>query len=265
MQEIGGIRVDVDSIGDIHTLPETLGLLDELEVKATFFVAMGPDGAGKNLFKYMRRPWALGKARPARFGFGTLARGLISPARMEDCKDELIEIKKHGHEVGLHGYDHYSWIKTGGRKAKTQVEKGRMVFEDVFDFAPKSFASPGFKVNQEILRMMGGFEYSSDFVSKEPFYPELNGEKFQTLQVPVSLKSIGEFEMEGLDEREILGKYQKAIENNGFFAFYFHPSYEVKYKSTLLRKIIENVKENKKIRPLGEIARTWNDENTPDL
>ena len=265
MEDLGGIRVDVDSIGDIRALPETLELLREMEVKATFFVAMGPDNSGKNVTRYLKNPLSLRKAKPARFGFGNLLRGLASPRHIEDYKDELVEIKKRGHEVGLHGYDHYDWIKTKGQNAHSHVEKGRMVFEDVFGFTPKSFASPGFTVNQNVLRNLADFEYSSDFISAKPFYPRLNGEKFPTLQVPVSMDSIGEFEMEGLGGREILEKYQKSIGKNGFFTFYFHPSYEVKYKSNLLRKIIETIKENKRIRTFEEIARKWKDENTPDL
>ncbi len=265
MQKMRGIRADVDSIGDINALPETLDLLDEMEVKATFFVVMGPDGAGKNLFKYMKRPWGLGKAKPARFGFLNLVRGLVSPAHMEDCKSELYEIKKRGHEVGLHGYDHYTWIKTDGQKAKSRIEKGCMIFEDVFDCAPKSFASPGFTVNQEILRNLADFDYASDFIFKEPFYPRLNGEKFSTLQVPVSLKSIGEFSMEGLNDLQILRKYQKAIEKNGFFTFYFHPSYEVKYKTELLKEIIRLMQDRTELLTFDEMARGWKNENTPDL
>jgi peptidoglycan/xylan/chitin deacetylase (PgdA/CDA1 family) len=265
MQEMGGIRVDVDSIGDIKALPGTLDFLDDAGVKATFFVAMGPDGSGKNLFRYLKRPWALGRARPARFGFGNLVRGIVSPVCMEDCRAELYEIKKRGHEVGLHGYDHYQWIKTEGQKARFQVEKGRMIFEDVFDFAPKSFASPGFTVNQRILSITERFDYSSDFISKEPFYPRINGEKFQTLQVPVSMKSIGEFEIGGANDGEIQKAYKNEIEKNGFFTFYFHPSYEMNYQTRLLRKIITLLKEKKEVRTLGEIAKKWKNENSANL
>jgi peptidoglycan/xylan/chitin deacetylase (PgdA/CDA1 family) len=234
-------------------------------MKASFFVSMGHDEAGKNLLKYIKRPWALGKARPTRFGFGNLMRGLVSPAHMEDYRDELCEIKKRGHEVGLHGYDHYRWVKNGGKDARSLIERGQALFEDVFDCAPRSFASPGFTVNQEILRMTEDFDYSSDFIFKEPFYPRLNGEKFSTLQVPVSLKSIGEFSMEGLNNRQILIKYQKEIEKNGFFTFYFHPSYEVAYKTELLKEIIRLLQERAKILTFGEIAKKWDNENSSDL
>lgn len=262
---VGGIRVDIDSIGDIKALPDTLDLLDELEVKATFFVAMGPDNSGKNLFRYIKRPWTLGRARPARFGLLNLVRGLVGPMRMENFRDELIEIMSRGHEVGLHGYGHYGWIKNGGRNAGGQIEKGRALFEDVFDCAPLSFASPGFTVNQEILRNLADFEYSSDFIFKEPFYPRLNGEEFDTLQIPVSMKSIGEFCMEGLSDKQVMKEYQNEIERNGFFTFYFHPSYEIKYETKLLKEIIQLVKKKFEVLTLGKIAKRWKDENTADL
>lgn len=265
MQEVGGIRVDIDSIGDVDVLPETLDLLDDFGVKATFFVAMGPDRTGKNLFKYMKRPWDLGKARPSRFGFWSLMRGLISPAYIEDCRDGLYEIKKRGHEVGLHGYDHYQWIKTEGKEAGSLIEKGCALFENIFKTLPKSFASPGFTVNREILRKVDDFDYSSDFIYKEPFYPKLNGEKFNTLQIPVSIKSIGEFDIDGLNNRQVLKKYQKEIEKRGFFTFYFHPSYEVKSRFELLSEIIQLVQERAELLTFADIAKKWNDENTTDL
>jgi undecaprenyl phosphate-alpha-L-ara4FN deformylase len=265
MQKIGGVRVDIDSVGDIDALPETLDLLDNCDVKASFFVAMGPDKTGKNLFKYLKKPWGLGRARPTRFGFRNLIRGLVSPAHMEDYKSELYEIKKRGHEVGLHGYDHYQWIKTEGKEAGPLIEKGCTLFEEIFESAPRSFASPGFTVNREILHKTEDFDYSSDFIYKEPFYPGLNGEKFDTLQIPVSMKSIGEFEMDGLNNEQILEKYQNKIEKKGFFSFYFHPSYEVKYKVKILSKIIGLLKEKKEILTFTEIAEKWKDENTADL
>jgi undecaprenyl phosphate-alpha-L-ara4FN deformylase len=265
MQGFGGIRVDVDSVGDIEALPKTLDLLDEARVKATFFVTMGPDRAGGNLFRYMKNPLSLKKAKPARFGFINLIRGLLRPAHMENYKSELYEIKKRGHEVGLHGYDHCGWIETGGQKAESRIENGRMIFEDVFGFSPKSFASPGFTVNQEVLRNIENFDYSSDFISKEPFYPRLNGEKFQNLQVPVSIKSIGEFEVAGVNEGEILEAYKNGIERKEFFTFYFHPSYEVNYQAGLLRKIITLLKEKKEVLTFSEIAKKWKDENSSNL
>lgn len=265
MQNLGGIRVDIDSIGDIVALQETLDLLDDFGVKATFFVAMGPDNSGKNLLKYLKRPWGLGRVKPSRFGFGNLLRGLAAPSKMEEYRAELYEIKKRGHEVGLHGYDHYRWIKTHGRNVGLQIEKGRALFEDVFDCPPLSFASPGFTVNQEILRNLADFEYSSDFISREPFYPMLNGEKFDILQIPVSMESIGEFCMDGLSEGEIMKKYQMGIEKNGFFTFYFHPSYEMNYQTDLLRKIITLVKEKKEVITFGEMAKKWKNENSANL
>ena len=265
MQKIGGVRVDIDSVGDIDALPETLDLLDDCDVRASFFVAMGPDKTGKNLFGYLKKPWELGRARPTRFGFRNLIRGLVSPAHMEDYRNELYEIKKRGHEVGLHGYDHYQWIKTGGKGAGSLIEKGCTLFEEIFESVPRSFASPDFTINREILRGVEDFDYSSDIVYREPFYPRITGKEFSALQIPVSMKSIGEFEMDGLNNEQILEKYQNKIEKKGFFSFYFHPSYEVKYKVKILSKIIGLLKEKKEILTFTEIAEKWKDENTADL
>jgi undecaprenyl phosphate-alpha-L-ara4FN deformylase len=265
MQGFGGIRADVDSIGDIEALPKTLDLLDEARVKATFFVTMGPDRAGGNLFRYLKNPLSLEKAKPARFGFINLVRGLVRPAHMENYKSELYEIKKRGHEVGLHGYDHCEWIKTKGGGAKDVINRGRALFESVFDCPPRSFASPGFMYDHEVLRKVRDFDYSSDFIEKGPLYPRIIGMEFSTLQVPVSIKSIGDFEMAGVNEGEILEAYKNEIERKEFFTFYFHPSYEIKYKPNLVKKIIGILKEKKEVLTFSEIAKKWKDENSSNL
>jgi hypothetical protein len=71
--------------------------------------------------------------------------------------------------------------------------------------------------------------------------------------------------MDGLNNEQILEKYQNKIEKKGFFSFYFHPSYEVKYKVKILSKIIGLLKEKKEILTFTEIAEKWKDENTADL
>ncbi|MEE8403303.1 MAG: polysaccharide deacetylase family protein [Candidatus Hydrothermarchaeaceae archaeon] len=259
MQKLCGIRVDIDCVGDIDALPAALDLLDDCGVKASFFVTMGPDRTGKRLFSYLKRPWDLGKAKPTRFGLWNLMRGIVSPARMEDCRDALRDIERRGHEVGLHGYDHYQWMMTCGEGAGPLIEEGYALFEDVFGNAPKSFASPGFTVNREILRKIDelGFDYSSDFMGKGPFYPTLKGEKFNTLQIPVNVRSIGEFDAQGLEDREIFQNFERGLDAEGSFTFYFHPSYEAKYRAGLLSEIIHFAHKNAEILTLAEIAGRW--------
>jgi len=267
MQKVCGIRADIDCIGDIDALPETLDLLDDWGVKASFFVAMGPDKTGQNMFKYLKKPWSLGKVRPMRFGFRNLIRGVVSPACMQDYRSELYDIKRRGHEVGLHGYDHHHWMKTRGEEAGSLIGKGCTLFKEVFKSAPGSFASPGFTVNRKILRKIDGFnfDYSSDFIYGEPFYPVLEGEKFNTLQIPVCIRSIGEFSIEGLNGRKILQTFGQELEARQFFTFYFHPSYEVKYRRELLGEIIRLVQKEAEILTFAKIAENWNNENPSDL
>lgn len=267
MQKVGGVRVDIDSIGDIDALPATLDLLDECEVKASFFVAMGPDKTGRNLPKYLKEPWTLGKVRPMRFGFRNLIRGLVSPACMQDYRAALYAIEKRGHEVGLHGYDHYRWMKTNGEEVGPLIEEGCTLFREVFKSAPRSFASPGFTVNREILRKIDdfNFDYSSDFIYKEPSYPTLEGEKFNTLQIPVCIKSVGEFGMDGSNDGKILQTFKRELGTRRFFTFYFHPSYEVKFRLELLEEIIRLVQKEAEILTFAKIAEKWNNENPSDL
>ncbi|MEE8168532.1 MAG: polysaccharide deacetylase family protein [Candidatus Hydrothermarchaeales archaeon] len=232
-----GVRVDIDAVGDIKAVPSLLNLFDEHDIRASFFIAFGPDRVGRNLFKYIQRPWDIPKAKPGRYGFGNLLRSFFNPQIIEGYKTQLIEIEKRGHEVGLHGYDHYNWVRE-----KRDIQKGLESFREVFGKKPRAFASPGFKTNSEYLRALDcfGFDYASDFLGSEPVYPLLNGKKADTMQIPVSIKSIGELSINGQSDEQILRLYSQGMENE-FFTFYLHPSYEVNHNYSLLCRVFQKV------------------------
>jgi peptidoglycan/xylan/chitin deacetylase (PgdA/CDA1 family) len=275
-----GLRVDIDAIGDIEATPRLLDMLQDYNIKATFFVAMGPDRTGQNFFKYLARPWALTKVKPLRrFGLKTLIQGLAnSPSMIEEYEDILKETKKKN-EIGLHGYDHLTWVngitKQSREEIKIAIEKGKRGFEKVFGEAPSSFASPGFKTSTAYLSVLEeyNFRYSSDFIGEEPFYPVINGTKAKTLQVPISMKSFGELAMKGISNKGILKifqqRYEEGIRTRKFFTFYIHPSYEAALNARLLNHAIEKLTHDGRaiICPFDQIAEEWRikNEDTSDI
>jgi len=56
-----------------------------------------------------------------------------------------------------------------------------------------------------------------------------------------------------------------VLEARQFFTFYFHPSYEVKYRRELLGEIIRLVQKEAEILTFAKIAENWNNENPSDL
>src|SRR5660398_151077 len=120
------IRIDVDSTRDIALLPELLDLLLLLDIKATFFVTTGPDRLALNLFKYITDPRSslrFIKSKPLRYGSHSL-NGLLRKTPVEAmCPEVLLRAKKEGHEIGLHGYDHYAWIRNLRNMDEIQINE----------------------------------------------------------------------------------------------------------------------------------------------
>jgi len=269
------IRIDVDSTLDIALLPELLDLLELLEIKATFFIATGPDRLALNLFKYITDPRSVLrfiKSKPLRYGSHSL-NGLLRKTPVEAaCPEVLLRAKLEGHEIGLHGYDHYAWIRNLRNMDETQIteliSRGLEALHAVAVADLRSFASPGFTVTSALLRAIDafGFDYSSDFKSNTPippFYPETETKRCSVLQVPVSMDSIGELFTAGFSEDEIKAKmrknrdvwYTKMIP----FVMYAHPAHEVGCYKELFLSVLQDLCEDSRFTfvTLAQIAQQW--------
>ncbi|RLG24542.1 hypothetical protein DRN76_03870 [Methanosarcinales archaeon] len=255
-----GLRVDIDCVRDAESLPVLLDMLKRHGVKATFFVATGPDNIVRNMRNYINPLDIIRKKAFKRYGL-TMLNGLLFKKQVQESKN-IDMVVDAGHELGLHGYDHFDWMnhfdsKTTGAMGAL-ISRGCKLFEQAFGFYPKSFASPGFTVNSRFLSVLDdfGFSYSSDFIGEKAFYPEIEGEGevCRTLQIPVSMRSIGELNDYGLSDNQILEDVMYRLSRHSFFVFYCHPSYEPVFKPALLEHVLKCMKETSEIATLGEIA-----------
>src|SRR5659263_500340 len=215
------IRIDVDSTRDIALLPELLDLLLLLDVKATFFVTTGPDRLALNLFKYIADPRSslrFIKSKPLRYGSHSL-NGLLRKTPVEAmCPQVLLRAKKEGHEIGLHGYDHYAWIRNLRNMdevlIKELISRGLAALQDVAEADISGFASPGFTVTNAMIRAIDalGFGYSSDFkinTPTAPLSPRREPDSDCASRVPVSIGSVGGRVRAGYREDQIKAKSRK--------------------------------------------------------
>lgn len=222
------LRLDIDTMRDCEALPVVLNILRRHDARATFFIAAGYDRAGLNLTSYLRSPVRLVRKRVGeRYGFRSLLRSIVKPEKIESLVN-FNEILKDGNELGLHGYEHATWIRNFERMSvediKERIRIGIKSFIKTAKFKPMGFASPGFKANNNLLLAIEdfGFKYSSDFVGDKPFYPVLHGEELRTLQIPVLI------DIEGLVEKlgdDAYLTYFKKINRKGITVAYLHPSY----------------------------------------
>jgi undecaprenyl phosphate-alpha-L-ara4FN deformylase len=269
------IRIDVDSTRDIALLPELLDLLTRLGIKGTFFITTGPDRLALNFLKHLAHPRSYAqfiKSRPLRYGAHSL-NGILRSTEVEAASPEiLLRVKEDGHELGLHGYDHFTWISKLSMMDETAIKQlintGITALESVTKAEAKSFASPGFTVTSALLRAIDAFDfdYSSDFKSNRPippFYPETGSDMSGVLEVPVSMDSIGELFTKGLSADEIKARISACADvwhsNRLPFVVYAHPAYELGCQKGLFASVLQDLHEDPRFEfsTLAQIARQW--------
>jgi peptidoglycan-N-acetylglucosamine deacetylase len=107
-------------------VPHVLDLLDELELKITFFI-VGKDTESEENRKYLRM------------------------------------ITDRGHEVGNHSYNHESWLQSYSYE---DIEKEIITAEEAIEKAtsqkPKGFRGPGFSWSFDLLKVLEKREYLYD-------------------------------------------------------------------------------------------------------
>ena len=269
------IRMDVDSARDIALVPELLDLFRLFDIKGTFFVTTGPDRLAFNLFKHVanpRRYLKFIKSKPLRYGFQSL-NGILRNVRVEAaCPAALRGITEEGHELGLHGYDHYAWMNEVPNLDETSIKalisRGLKALTAVSASNIVGFASPGFTATSALLRAIDtfGFSYSSDFKCSEPtspFYPKTGAETRHVLQVPVSMDSIGELSANGVPEDEIKVRVLESADRWHSkrlpFVLYGHPSSEVGCYVKLFSSVLQELNDDARFTflTLAQIARQW--------
>ena len=220
MKKIIAIRVDVDtSVGLKKGVPKLLEIFLRYGVQATFFVVMGPDTMGKhakrfkkkNYFKRIRKvnPFKLIRSYGiAPFLYGTL---LPSPLIGEAHPEILKKIIAQGHEVGLHGYDHAWWAdlyydSMSENDVQEEFERAYQAYSNALGKTPAGFAAPNWRCDEKIFKVEDRYKllYGSDLRGQYPFYPEVNGITFKTLQIPVTLPCTHECIQVGIPKAKVV-------------------------------------------------------------
>ncbi|MGZ4931538.1 MAG: polysaccharide deacetylase family protein [Halobacteriota archaeon] len=268
------VRVDVDTVRDVAYLPQLLELFERLSIRATFFIATGPDKVALNFLRYVTHPRLYLKflrSRPLRYGLQSFE-GLVRTTNVEQAHPSILRSVSEKHEMGLHGYDHYVWMNTlQGADDETVarwIGRGAEALEAVTGVCARSFASPGFAVTDGMLRALDSFcfDYSSDFRSSSPvspFYPDIDEKTAQVLQVPVSMDSIGELLGQGTKKEEVLPKIRASMDAwHGMglpFVLFIHPAYEVGCEARLFGSMLEELTRDPRLTflTLTQIAQQW--------
>jgi undecaprenyl phosphate-alpha-L-ara4FN deformylase len=200
-----GIKVDVDTLqGFREGVPALLKVLAAFGVKASFFLALGPDNSGRALLRIFRQQGFLEKMwrtrAPALYGLKTMCYGTLWPAPLiGDAAPEILpQILAAGHEVGLHGYDHVRWhdrlFYLRPEEVAWEVTLAQQTFTSLSGRAARSFAAPGWQCNQVSRAVLAAqdFLYASDTRGYVPYFPRFGDEVSQLLEIPTTLPTLDE-------------------------------------------------------------------------
>ena len=198
-----GLKIDVCTYDGLRVgVPNLLRLLDRHGVRASFFVALGPDTSGRALFRALR-PGFLAKMRRTSairtYGLRTILSGTLLPPRYAARLAPILrELVAAGHELAIHGYDHRRWQdhlhRMGTQAVREEIGRAVTLYREVTGRAPRGFGAPGWQVSPASLEVLDeiGFAYASDARGLRPFFPRVAGQALRTLQLPTTFPTLDE-------------------------------------------------------------------------
>jgi len=204
------IKIDVDTLeGYLRGVPALLEVLADFEVRASFFLALGPDNSGKAVFRVFRHQGFLAKMlrtrAPAIYGIKTMLYGTLLKAPLigAAAPEILPRIAAQGHEVGLHGYDHVRWhdhlFDLTREGVAREISLAQETFTALLGWPARSFAAPGWQCSRESREALAarGFLYASDTRGRAPYFPRFGERVLPMLEIPTTLQTLDE--LLGLD------------------------------------------------------------------
>ncbi|MDP8236759.1 MAG: polysaccharide deacetylase family protein [Candidatus Erginobacter occultus] len=199
-----GLRIDVDTLdGARRGFPQLLSLFADHGINGSFFLSLGPDNMGRNIWRLLR-PDFLNKIirtrAPKLYGWKILLRGTFWPGPLiwKTLVPHLRRLTKEGHEVGLHAWDHHLWQARAERMTREEIRdeiaQGMDRLTALTNTPTRIFAVPGWKGTNTLLELEETFElkYGSDCRGRSIFLPVIGGRKINVPQVPVTLPTYDE-------------------------------------------------------------------------
>ncbi len=253
-----GLKIDVDTYeGMKKGVPSLLNTLKQFDLKATFFLSIGPDNSGRAILQLIKNPLFLKKMMrtkaPALYGWRTAFNGTLLPAPMIALSfPEIVkDIINAGHEVQFHAWDHRRWQDELPKKSEEWINdwftKGISGFEKLTGQKPTAFGAPSWFIDDMVLAIIKeyNFEYLSCTRANGPFIHQA----INVLEIPSDLPCFEE-----VDAGKGVSIISELIKDGGLHVLPVHAEVEGGIFQNRFRELMEKaLSMNMEIVPLKTI------------
>jgi len=199
------IKVDVDTLeGFCQGVPALIEVLADQEVKASFFLSLGPDHSGRAILRVFRQRGFLEKMwrtrAPALYSFKTMCYGTLLPGPLIGTAAPHLapQLAAAGHEVGLHGYNHVRWhdhlFRLSAENVAREIAQAQAAYTALLGRPAAAFAAPGWQCSLSSRTALAArnFLYASDTRGAAPYFPAFGKTVTSVLEIPTTLPTLDE-------------------------------------------------------------------------
>ncbi len=198
------LKVDVDTDrGTRVGVPNLVADCQDFAAPAAFLFSLGPDQTGRAITRVFRPGFFQKVSRTSvvqLYGLRTLLNGTLLPAPHIGRRNAaaMRAVRDAGFEVGIHAYNHYRWqdhVQTMSLDAvRAEFIAARAEFLRIFGHEARTAGAAGWQSNARSRQVYdeAALRYASDTRGGPAFFPRVDGQVFQTLEIPSTLPTFDE-------------------------------------------------------------------------
>jgi len=198
------LKVDIDTkVGLIEGVPRLMEIMARAGVRASFFIAMGPDHSGRALARLVKPGFLQKQLRSGAagaYGVTTMLYGVALPGPIiaQAAPHLFLQLSAAGHEVGLHGWDHVFWHdrmrSLPPQRLRSHLGRAWRLYKKITGQPPASFASPGWQITPQGFEALAamGISHVSCTRGRTPFRPVVQGRALPLVELPTTMPTLDE-------------------------------------------------------------------------